>query len=112
MLLLKKGHEVRYIGPVWRRLCQLLYNYGRARTRHAASRVLGQLTRSQPPSMRASSNALPKHLRLTGRRTRLAYSHAGRCGGLSREDGRREETVEKRCGLAPDADVRVWGAAN
>ena len=40
-----------------------------------------------------------------------AYSPAGRCGGLSRDDSRREEAVEETCGVAPDADVRVCGAA-
>jgi len=40
-----------------------------------------------------------------------AYSPAGRSDGLSRDDGRREEAVEEKCGLAPDADIRVCGAA-
>jgi hypothetical protein len=39
----------------------------------------------------------------------LAYSHGRGCGGLSRDDGRVEETVEEK--RSPDGDVRVCRAA-
>jgi len=61
---------------------------------------------ARPPSTCASLDAPQKlHRHLRALVPGSAYSPAGRCGGLSSDDGRREETVEKKFGLSPALEI-------